>query len=356
MKTEALPTPTLLLVVAAVAVVPLQSVVYAGELSASLRAELPPELLDYRPPTCPCVRYTQWTDLTDEQKKHALNLGYNRNSWNWHRQNYNGLEDLYWPALSPEQQSNATLLGYDHHKWTCCANHYAWHHWGHMGNWWPEAQMAYEILGYNKASWNRDFDYPASEYKHWCRNVTGEVEGVCFTELELYLLEMVCYGSESVYRYDSLAKPIWGRYFKPEHCTAEDAIEDAKKETTVPTGSLSAAPTPGPVSMAPTTPIPTKESPTSTGASTDGKLVQEDKFCSPLGEKAVECSARPQDGRGETCCEGLICGGDGGKVCVENTEDAFSTTSSANAAVSMTHVSVGFAFTFSVGVVVSLIT
>ena len=124
----------------------------------------------------------------------------------------------------------------------------------------------------------------------------------------------------------------------------------------MPTGSLSAAPTPGPVSMTPMTPIPTKEPPTSTGASTDGKLVQEDKFCSPLGEKAVECSARPQDGRGETCCEGLICGGDGGKVCVENTEDAFSTTSSANAAVSMTHVSVGFAFTFSVGVVVSLIT
>jgi hypothetical protein len=341
MKPDVLPTSTHLLVAAAAAFVPLQSVVYAGELSASLRAELPPELLDYRPPVCPCVRYTPWSDLADEQKKHAVNLGYNRNSWNHHRQSYNGLEDLYWPALSPEQQSNATALGYDHHKWTCCANHYAWHHWGHMGNWWPEAQMAYEILGFNKQSWNRDFDYPASEYKHWCRNVTGEVEGVCFTELELFALEMVCFGSESVYRYDSLAKPIWGRYYKPEHCTVEDAIEDTKDETTMPTGS----PTPGPVSMAPMTPVPTK--------STDGKLVQEDTNCSPLGEKAVECSARPQDGRGETCCGGLICGGDRGKVCVENTEDAASSTSSATTAASMAHGSVAFAFTLSVGAVVS---
>ena len=351
MKSGALPTSTLLLVAAVVAVVPLQSVVHAGELSASLRAQLPPELLDYRPPTCPCVRYTPWSDLTDEQKKSALNLGYNRNSWDHHRQSYNGLEDLYWPALSPEQQSNAAALGYDHHKWTCCANHYAWHHWGHMGNWWPEAQMAYEILGFNKAGWNREFDYPASEYKHWCRNVTGEVEGVCFTELELFALEMVCFGSESVYRYDSLAKPIWGRYFKPEHCTVEDEKKAAIEETTV-----SAAPTPGPVSMAPMTPIPTKDAPTSTGAPTDGKLVQGDKICSPLGEKAVECSARPQDGQGETCCGGLICGGDQGKVCVENAEDASSATSSATTATSMAHVLVGFAFTLSTGVLVSLIT
>ena len=77
-------------------------------------------------------------------------------------------------------------------------------------------------------------------------------------------------------------------------------------------------------------------------------------MCSPLGAKAVECGAKPQDDLGETCCGGLICGGDRGKVCVENMEDAFSTTSSATTAASMAHVSVGFAL--GVGVVVSLIT
>jgi hypothetical protein len=224
------------------------------QLSASLVAELPPELIDYRPPECPCIRYTPWWDLTTDQKRYAANLGYNRNSWNHHRQSYNVLEDLYWPALSPEQQSNATQLGYDHHKWTCCANHYEWHHWGHMGNWWPEAQIAYSVLGYSKPSWNRDYDYPQSAYKDWCRNVTGEQEGACFTELELFALKAVCFGSESVYRYDSLARPIWGTYYKPEHCVAEDekraTLNDQEnadantKETKMPTGNPSVAPDP----------------------------------------------------------------------------------------------------------------
>lgn len=224
------------------------------ELSAALRAKLPPELIDYRPPECPCIRYTPWSSLTNDQKGYAANLGYNKNSWNHHRQSYNTLEDLYWPALSPEQQSNATRLGYDHHRWTCCANHYEWHHWGHMGNWWPEAQIAYSILGYNKAGWNRDFDYPPSAFKHWCRNVTGEDEDVCFTELELFALKTVCFGSESVYRYDSLARPIWGKYFKPDHCAAEDEkrAADSGMETTRPTSSPSIAPTPGPITSPPT--------------------------------------------------------------------------------------------------------
>ena len=122
--------------------------------------------------------------------------------------------------------------------------------------------------------------------------------------------------------------------------------------------SMTQNPTKAPTSLRPTanpTASPTK-TPTPKGASTDGNLVQEDKMCSPLGRKAVECGAKPQDDRGETCCGGLICGGDQGKVCVENKEDASFTTSSATTAASMTHVSVGFAFTLSVGVVVSLIT
>jgi len=74
-----------------------------------------------------------------------------------------------------------------------------------------------------------------------------------------------------------------------------------------------------------------------------------------MGEKAIECGAKSQDGRGETCCGGLICGGDRGRVCVENMEDAFSTaTSSATSVTSMAQF--GFAFTFSVGMIaVSLI-
>jgi len=122
--------------------------------------------------------------------------------------------------------------------------------------------------------------------------------------------------------------------------------------------SMTQNPTKAPTSLRPTanpTASPTK-TPTPKGASTDGNLVQEDKMCSPLGRKAVECGAKPQDDRGETCCGGLICGGDRGKVCVENMEDAFSTTSSATTAASMAHVSVGFAFALSVGVIVSLIT
>uniref|UniRef100_A0A7S0AT80 Uncharacterized protein n=1 Tax=Minutocellus polymorphus TaxID=265543 RepID=A0A7S0AT80_9STRA len=90
---------------------------------------------------------------------------------------------------------------------------------------------------------------------------------------------------------------------------------------------------------------------TSTGISTNGKLVQEDENCSPLGEKAVECGARPEDGRGETCCGGLICGGDRDKVCVESTEDAFSTLPSATSAASI--VSAGFAITLGVGIIVA---
>ena len=252
------------------------------ELSAALRAQLPPELIDYRPPECPCIRYTPWSDLSDDQKGYAANLGYNKNSWNHHRQSYNTLEDLYWPALSPEQQGNATFLGYDHHRWTCCANHYEWHHWGHMGNWWPEAQIAYSILGYNKAGWNRDFDYPPSAFKHWCRNVTGEQEDVCFTELELFALKTVCFGSESVYRYDSLARPIWGKYYKPDHCVAEDEksatpgdddqdnANDGEEivETTTPTDYPSISPTPGPTKLQPLTPIPTKETFEPTGEPT----------------------------------------------------------------------------------------
>ena len=97
-----------------------------------------------------------------------------------------------------------------------------------MGNWWPEAQSFYTILGYNKASWNRDFDYPSSEYKKWCLMVSGEVEDVCLSEIEVWSLKMVCYGSESVYRYDSLVDPVWGSYELPEHCAA--AVMEEEEE------------------------------------------------------------------------------------------------------------------------------
>ena len=263
------------------------------ELSAGLLAKLPPELIDYRPLACPCIRYTPWSGLTDDQKGYAANLGYNKNSWNHHRQSYNTLEDLYWPALSADQQSNATRLGYDHHRWTCCANHYEWHHWGHMGNWWPEAQIAYSILGYNKAMWNRDFDYPPSAFKHWCRNVTGEQEDACFTELELFALKTVCFGSESVYRYDSMARPIWGKYYKPDHCVVEEEkratpgdqanVNDDEKilQTTRPTDFPSTAPTPGPT-KSPSTPAPAKETFEPTGeptsvASTVEEIIGDDE-------------------------------------------------------------------------------
>ena len=146
-------------------------------------------------------------------------------------------------------------------------------------------------------------------------------------------------------------RPDGGPYDDPP---PEPEVVQMEAEDEVP---MTQKPTKAPISLRPTanpTVSPTK-APTSTGASTDGKLVQEDKICSPLGEKSVECGAKPKDGRGETCCGGLICGGDRGKVCVDNMEDAFATTSSATTAASMAHASVGFAFALSVGVFVSLI-
>ena len=139
-------------------------------------------------------------------------------------------------------------------------------------------------------------------------------------------------------------RPDGGPYDDPPpepEAVQMDAVDDV---------SMTQNPTKAPTSLRPTanpTASPTK-TPTPKGASTDGKLVQDDENCSPMGEKAIECGAKSQDGRGETCCGGLICGGDRGRVCVENMEDAFSTTSSATTAASMAHVSVGFAFALGV--------
>ncbi len=149
-------------------------------------------------------------------------------------------------------------------------------------------------------------------------------------------------------------RPDGGPYDDPPPERPEPEAVQMEAENEV----VTQQPTKAPISLRPTanpTAPPTK-SPTSTGTSTDGKLIQEDKICSPSGEKSVECGAKPQDGRGETCCGGLICGGDRGKVCVENMEDSFSTTSSATSTASMAHVSVGFAFALSVGVVAVMFT
>mmetsp|Transcript_26586 Transcript_26586/g.58263 ORF Transcript_26586/g.58263 Transcript_26586/m.58263 type:complete len:428 (+) Transcript_26586:100-1383(+) len=224
----------LLLLVSALLPHPSIAATNSMELTPTLQSALPPSLQSYRPPKCPCLRYQPWSTLTTFQRTAAKNLGYNANKWNHHRGGYNELEELYWEALSPEEQGNATLLGYDRHAWTCCANHYTWHHWGHMLNWWGEANAFYAILGYNKASWNRDFDYPPSEYKKWCLNVTnvsGSEEDACLSEVEVWSLKMVCYGSESIYRYDSLVDPVWGTYELPEHCAS--AVVEEEEENMI---------------------------------------------------------------------------------------------------------------------------
>jgi hypothetical protein len=131
----------------------------------------------------------------------------------------NPLEELYYDALDSDQQDAADALGYGRHTWTCCVNHYEWHHWGHMGNWYPEAVEAYEALGWTKKRWNRDQDYPASAYKVWCRDVTGEVEGVCLRRDEMAALQSLCY-TPSSYRWESLARPLFGTYEVPPHCAA----------------------------------------------------------------------------------------------------------------------------------------
>jgi len=47
----------------------------------------------------------------------------------------------------------------------------------------------------------------------------------------------------------------------------------------------------------------------------------DDTICGKEGEKAVECNANPRNGRGEKCCGDLVCGGEKKKYCVVKPDD-----------------------------------
>lgn len=57
-----------------------------------------------------------WGELTDEQRKAALALGYNEVNWDADEEDI-PLSDLYWCQLTPEQQTSAATIGYNQLNW-----------------------------------------------------------------------------------------------------------------------------------------------------------------------------------------------------------------------------------------------
>eukprot|EP00804_Cyclotella_cryptica_P007727 CCRYP_001346-RB/>CCRYP_001346-RB protein AED:0.02 eAED:0.02 QI:79/1/1/1/1/1/3/359/697 len=104
-----------------------------------------------RPPRVD-IRYKPWLELDEDTKQVAMNLEYDRYSW----ENYgrNDVEFYSWEDLDDGYMGNATLLGYDQRSWDCWQNHYESYRWIDLALPGIQVLQFFDTLGYNISYWN----------------------------------------------------------------------------------------------------------------------------------------------------------------------------------------------------------
>jgi len=135
------------------------------ELSSYLQ-----QMIQRFPYPYPHVRFTQWAELSDDEKSVAKSLSYTR--YLWDNLEIASIESHPYDHLSQAEQQGVGALGLDAEIWDCYVNHYYGYYWDEL----EDAGVAkyYSALGWTKASWEEGGAEPAIEDLYW--NELSETE------------------------------------------------------------------------------------------------------------------------------------------------------------------------------------
>ena len=111
----------------------------------------------------PTIRFTQWTELSTDEKIIAESLDYTR--YLWDNLEIAAIESYPFDHLQSSEQQSITNLGLDEDMWDCYINHYYGYYWNEMED--AGVSKYYEVLGWNKSNWEEGGDEPDAEDKYW---------------------------------------------------------------------------------------------------------------------------------------------------------------------------------------------
>lgn len=127
----------------------------------------------------PQTRYTQWTELENDVKTNAKNLGYNRNLWD--NLELLELEAFPYDDLTAEEIPDVLTLGLDEDVWNCFINHYNGYYWDDLVE--EGVVEYYEILGWTERMWDDEVGTPDTDDFYWYELSAEEQEAansLCF--------------------------------------------------------------------------------------------------------------------------------------------------------------------------------
>jgi hypothetical protein len=119
----------------------------------------------------PTTRWTEYSELTDEQKSIATEgLNYTKETWN--NLGTNPIEASEFFDLSDEQKKAAKQLGFIGATWDCDVNHYVDYSWEELEEYFLDAYWI--ALGWTKRKWGIPGFAPKSEGKYWSELTSAE--------------------------------------------------------------------------------------------------------------------------------------------------------------------------------------
>ncbi len=114
------------------------------------------------------IRYVVWGDLSEDKKKLASELGYDKDTWNTP-----GTADIEYYSIEglaeAERQvdiDNISEMGFSEEQWDCYVHHYISFSWEALES--VGVDSHFTSLGWSQSSWDGETDeVPASEEKSW---------------------------------------------------------------------------------------------------------------------------------------------------------------------------------------------
>jgi len=141
---------------------------------------------DQFPYPLPSFRYQEWSALDEtSQEIAAEKLRYTPISWNVGGGGANPIEKKEWDELYYVEQLGAVQLGFNKNTWDCFMDHYRSLTWDQLRAARPAVYQSYWTLGWTRAQWDGDAAYPTSDDKWWAELTDRErtaANALCYFE------------------------------------------------------------------------------------------------------------------------------------------------------------------------------
>lgn len=173
----------------------------------------------------PSARFVPWEDLVDDARTSLMeNLGYTELTWNVLRlaevESRGHFELMYYESDAAE-----TVLGLDARGWDCWMNHYDSYGWADLVGFGVVDSIA--ALGWSEDSWEGEADPPESDKKKWNELTEAEqlhATNLCFNQEIWDMIDMTRNDGPFPFPMPTLRYTVWEALTPEQRRVAENVM------------------------------------------------------------------------------------------------------------------------------------